>query len=116
MGEIDRPGCDGNLLCFSDQLRWERDPARQEALKRLLIAEEDRFGAFGATEDRLRMVERKLMDGAELIVRQRRLIADMKSRGTDTSSAERTLRTFELIQDLFERLGALVRDAGGRPH
>jgi hypothetical protein len=52
-------------VCFADQLRWERDPAREEALKRLLIAEEDRFGALGATEDRLRMVERKLVDGAE---------------------------------------------------
>ena len=116
MGEIDRPGCDGNILCFSDQLRWERDPARQKALKRLLIAEEDRFGGFGATEDRLRMVERKLMHGAELIVRQRRLIADMKSDGVDTSSAERTLRTFDMIQDLFKRFGAHVRDAGSLPH
>jgi hypothetical protein len=112
MDEFDRTVCDGNILCFADQLRWERDPARREALKRLLIAEEDRFGA---TEDRLRMVERKLVDGADLIVRQRRLIADMKSGGTDTSSAERTLRTFEMIQDLFKRFGAHFRDAGGRP-
>ena len=112
MDEFDRTVCDGNILCFADQLRWERDPARREALKRLLIAEEDRFGA---TEDRLRMVERKLVDGADLIVRQRRLIADMKSGGTDTSSAERTLRTFEMIQDLFKKFGAHFREAGGRP-
>jgi hypothetical protein len=111
MGEVDRLVCDGNILCFSDQLRWERDPARQQVLKRLLIAEEDRFGAFGTIEDRLRMVERKLMDGAELIVRLRQRIAEMKSDGADTSSAEGRLRTFEMIQDLFASFGARVRDA-----
>ena len=62
------------------------NPNRQAMLKRLLIAEEDRFGAFGATEDRLGMIERKLTDGAELIVRQRRRIAETKSKGGDTRS------------------------------
>ncbi len=39
----------------------------------------------------------------------------MKSDGADTSSAERLLQTFEMIQGLFERFvferfGAIVRD------
>ena len=105
MREVDRFESDGNISCFADQLRYEKIPARQEMLKRLLIEEESRFGA---TEDRLRMVERKLADGAELIVRQQRLIAEMKSNGGDIGNAERTLRTFEMIQDLFERYRALT--------
>jgi hypothetical protein len=106
MDDFDRWASDGNICLFADQLRWETNPARQEAVRRLLIEEEDRFGA---TQDRLRIVERKLEDGMESIVRQRRRIAEMKSRGADTSSAERMLRNFELTQDLFERF--LVRDA-----
>ena len=76
MDDFDRWASDGNICLFADQLRWERNPARQETLRRLLIEEEDRFGA---TQDRLRMVERKLEDGAELIVRQRRRIAEIKA-------------------------------------
>ncbi len=100
MQEIDRWESDGNISCFADQLRYETNPARQAALKRLLIEEE---GRYGASEDRLRMVERKLTDGAETIVRQRQLIAEMKSDGGDTGSADCLLRTFETIQELFER-------------
>ncbi len=107
MREVDRWESDGNISCFADQLRYEKNPARQETLKRLLIEEERRFGA---TEDRLRMVERKLTDGAELIIRQRRLIAEMKSNGGDIGSADCALRTFEMIQDLFERFRALMYD------
>jgi len=107
VGEIERLESDGNISCFADQLRYEKNPARQEMLKRLLIEEETRFGA---TEDRLRMVERKLTDGAELIVRQRRLIAEMKSNGGDIGSADRSLQTFEMIQDLFERFRAHMYD------
>ena len=107
MTEVDRFESDGNISCFADQLRYEKNPARQEMLKRLLIEEESRFGA---SEGRLRMVERKLTDGAEFIVRQRRLIAEMKTNGGDIGSADRTLRTFEMIQDLFEGFRALMYD------
>ena len=94
-----------NISCFADQLRYETNPARRETLKRLLIEEESRFSA---REHRLQMAERKLAHGAELIVRLRRLIVNMKSDGGDTGSAERMLQTFELIQDLFERFRALT--------
>ncbi len=107
MGEVDRMESDGNISCFADQLRYETIPARQEKLRRLLIEEESRFGA---NEDRLRMVERKLADGAELIVKQRRPITEMKSDGGVIGSADRTLRTFEMIQELFERFRALMYD------
>jgi hypothetical protein len=100
MDEVDRFLCDGNISRFSDQLRYETIPARQETLKRLLIEEENRLGSL---DDRLSVVQRKLMEGAELIVRQKRLIAQMTSCNGETGSAERTLRTFEMIQDLFER-------------
>jgi hypothetical protein len=100
MDEVDRPVCHGNILCFADQLRWETDPARQDTLKRLLIEEENRFGA---ADERLRIAELKLAEGAERIARQRRLIAELKSGGGDAAVAERLLRTFEVIQELFER-------------
>ena len=99
MLEIDRRESDGNISCFADQLRYETNPGRQEVLKRLLIEEEDRFGA---SEIRLRLAERNLSDGAERIDKQRRLIAKMQGDGGDTGNAERTLRTFEMIQELFE--------------
>jgi predicted component of type VI protein secretion system len=101
MGEVDRSVCDGNILCFADQLRWETNSTRQETLKRLLLREENRFGV---SEEHFRIAERKLMDGEWLIARQKQLIAEIKSRKGDTASAERTLRNFEMIQELFERL------------
>src|SRR5271166_999870 len=71
MADLDRFASDGNISCFADQLRYETIPARQEMLKRLLIAE---LNLFGATQDRLRMVERKITEGADVIARQRSLL------------------------------------------
>ena len=113
MDDVDRFANEGNISLFADQLRYETNSARQEKLKRLLIEEENRFGA---TEDRLRMVQRKITDSAELIVRQRRLIAEMKRGNGDTGSAERTLRTFEMIQGLFERFRDSIHDGRERRH
>jgi hypothetical protein len=100
MDKVERVVCNGNILCFSGQLRWETTPARQEKLKRLLIEEENRVGA---TEERLGIAEHKLREGAELIVRQRCLIEELKRRNEDAAGAERTLQIFETIQALFER-------------
>jgi hypothetical protein len=111
METVDRFGSDGNISCFADQLRWETAPHRREVLKRLLIQEEDRLGA---TDERLRMVERKLEEGAELIARQRRLIARLQSSGGDARTAERALDTYEMIQDLFENFRAVLHDAKER--
>ena len=99
MDETDRP-VSGNVSLFVDMLRWESRPAHQDGLKRLLIQEEDRFGA---REERWALIERILQDGAEHIVRQTRLIAKMKGDGADTASAERLLETFQMIQFLFEK-------------
>jgi hypothetical protein len=82
MGGVDRSVCDGNILCFADQLRWETNPARQETLKRILLREENRLGV---SEEHFRIAERKLMDGAWLIARQKQLIAEIKSRKGDTA-------------------------------
>jgi hypothetical protein len=100
MDEVDRFVCDGNISRFSDQLRYETNPARQETLKRLLIEEENRCGAI---DDRLHIVQRNLTEGAELVLGQKRLIAEIASGNGETGSAVRTLRTLEMIQDLFER-------------
>jgi hypothetical protein len=107
MDNFERCCSEGNISLFADQLRWEAAPDRREVLKRLLIQEEDRLGA---TQERLRMVERKLEEGAELIARQRRLIAQAKGRGADARAAERALETCEMIQDLFEKFRAVLRD------
>jgi hypothetical protein len=114
MGEVERSLCYGNILCFSDQLRWETNPARQDTLKRLLLREENRFPV---SEESFRIAERKLMDGAWLIAREKQLITEIKSGNGDTASAERTLRNLEIIQGLFERLRnrAMMRGNGGRP-
>ena len=100
MSEVDFVVSEGNISLFVDQLRWDTSPDNQDALKRLLIREEDRFGE---EQERLRLTERMLRDGADNIARQTRLIAVMKSNGTDTCRAERTLRTFQMIQLLFEQ-------------
>ena len=105
MSEIDRFISDGNILLFVDQLRWETSPAHQEALKRLLVRAENRFGAG---QERLLLAERILADGEKLIARQKQLIAGMKSNGVHTDSAERALRTFQAIQFLFEDFRADV--------
>ena len=111
MGDMDRWVSDGNISCFADQLRYENIPARQETLKRLLIEEENRFGA---TEDRLRLVERKITDGAEVIARQRNLIAEIKNNGGDFSGAERMLRTMETVLNLFEGFRVHIHEESER--
>ena len=111
METVDRFCSDGNISCFADQLRWETDPHRREVLKRLLIREVNRPGA---TEERLQMIERKLEEGAELIARQRRLIAQLQSCGGDTGTAERALDAYEMIHELFEKFRAVVHDARER--
>ena len=111
MADMDRFVSDGNLSCFALQLRYETIPARQELLKRLLIKEENLYGATG---DRLRLVQRIITDGAKVIARQRRLIAERKNNGGDFSSAERMLQTIEITQNLFEGSRALIHDEIGR--
>ena len=96
---------DGTISAFADQLRWETNPNCQEGLKRLLIKEEDRFGAV---VERLDMVERNLAQGGELIARQRRLIKDMKIFGGDSERAERILENIEATQTLFEEFRDLI--------
>jgi hypothetical protein len=105
MNDIDRYANDGTIFHLADQLRWETIPARMETLKRLLIKELNRYGA---TQDRLYMVERNLANGADVILRQVRLVAKLKNDGVDAASAERTLRKFEMIQELFVNLRAAV--------
>jgi len=107
MNQGDRFASDGNISCFANQLRWETNPVRRERLKRLLIEEENRFGAM---ESRLAIVERNLRDGAEIVGRQKRLIAEVRGQGGDTGSLESTLRIMEMIQDLFESFGAALRE------
>jgi hypothetical protein len=109
LDEVDRVVSDGTILHLADQLRWETIPARMETLKRLLIKELNRSGA---TQDRLHMVERNLANGADVILRQVRLVAKLKNDGVDTGSAERTLRTFEMIQQLFVNFRAAIYEAG----
>jgi hypothetical protein len=102
MSEIDPYVVEGNILLFADQLRWETRPSHQEALKRLLIREENQV----AREERLELAERMLRDSADLIARQTRRIAELKGNGVDTGTAERALRSFEAIQFLFEEFRA----------
>ena len=111
MDEVERFVIDGNVSRFVDQLRAETDSFRRETLKRLLMAEINRFGSVA---DRLQTTERHLTDGQALIAQQRRLIAKMKSNGGDASTAERMLRTFESIQDLFQRVHAAVHEEMAR--
>ena len=96
---------EGNISLFVDQLRWETSKAYQETLKRLLIREEDQV----AREERLQLAERMLRNSADHIARQTRWIAEMKSNGVDTGTAERVLRTFQTIQFLFEDFRAAGR-------
>jgi hypothetical protein len=111
MDQMDRFVSDGNIARFVDHLRCEIIPARQETLKRLLIEEENRFGA---REERLEMVERNLAESSARIDRQTRLVAELKGNGGDAVHAERTLRTFEMIRGLFERYHAHLREARER--
>jgi hypothetical protein len=98
MDEIDRFVCDGNIANFANRLRKEHDPAKQETLKRLLIEEEDRFGA---TVERLRVLERYIADGSALIIRQADLVAKLDGDGRDAREAQRALRNFHMVQRLF---------------
>jgi hypothetical protein len=107
MDELERYVIDGNISRFLDRLRAETDPARQQTLRSLLIAEENRFGT---TLDCLQTVERHLMEGEDRIANQRRLIAAMRSNGSDPDTAERLLRTFESTQDLLQERHAAVHE------
>ena len=99
MDEMDRFIGNENIMRFVGQLRAETDPRRQKTLKRLLIEE---VSHFGATEERLRMIERHLTEGALHIVKQTNIVAAMKSRGHDSGKAENNLQASVVIQDLFQ--------------
>jgi len=105
--DVDRYASDGNIALFVDQIQWESDPARRERLKRLLIEEVNRFGA---SEERLGMVERHIKRGEAIIARQAHLVASLKSKGDDASAAEACLRAFQAIHDLL--LNLRVHTAG----
>ena len=107
MEELERYVIDGNISRFVDRLRAEMDPARQQTLRRLLIAEENRFGA---TQDCLQTVERHLTEGEERIANQKRLIAATLSNGGDAGVAEQLLRVFESTQDLLQERHAAVHE------
>jgi hypothetical protein len=91
----------GNISLFADQLRWETSQVRREALKRLLINEENRLGKH---EKHSELAKRILREGTELISRQTRLIAKMKAVGADTGLAERALGSFQSYQSLIEEI------------
>jgi hypothetical protein len=101
MDDIERFVIDGNVSRFVGMLRDETNPSRQDMLRRLLIAEEKRFGR---ASDCLESLERHLTDGEAIIARQRGLIAEMKGNGGDVGSAERTLQRYESIQDVLHSL------------
>ena len=111
MDDVERFVVEGNISRFVDLLRAETDSFRRETLKRLLVAEENRFGSVA---DRLQTVERHLTDGEALIAQQRRLIARMKGDGGDAGAAERLLRSFEVIQDLLQGFHAAVYEQAER--
>jgi hypothetical protein len=100
-----------NITRFVDQLRSETRPARQEMLRRLLIEEENRFGA---TEESLAIVERHISDGAASITRQTEIIAKRRREGVECAVAESALRTSQMIQALFENLRDRVCEARER--
>ena len=108
MDNVERFVIEGNISRFVDKLRVETNPSRQEMLRRLLIAEEDRFGV---TEDRLQVAERHLTGGQALIDKQRRLVTETRNNGGDAGPAERLLCTFESIQGLFQTFHAAVHEA-----
>src|SRR6516165_9300499 len=101
MNDVERFITDGNISRFVGMLRDETNPSRRDMLRRLLIAEENRFAT---TSDCLQAVERHLTDGEAIIERQRRLVAEMKGAGGDIGGAERTLQRYESIQDVFYSL------------
>jgi hypothetical protein len=71
-----------------------------------LIAEEDKFGRTGFC---LQTLERHLTDGAEIIARQKRVIAQLVELGRDQHAAELALRRFESIQTLIYDLHTTLR-------
>ena len=99
---------DQNITRFVAQLRRESNAVRQDTLKRLLIEEEDRFGA---SVERLHMVERYIADGAAQIARQTRIVSELKSNGGDVAHAELTLQNSRMIQDLFMSFRASISEA-----
>ena len=105
MDETDRFISDENIAHFVERLGRERDSVRRGTLQRLLIEEENRFGM---TVERLRMVERHLAVGVELIARQVETIARLDGDGHDTTEARLTLQNFEMIHALFVECRARI--------
>jgi hypothetical protein len=102
MDAVERFVIDGNISRFVGMLRDETNPARQDMLRRLLIAEEDRFGLRC---DCLQAAERHLMEGAAT----KRLLAHREGNGGDVGAAERALQRYVWIQDAFHSLRVAVQ-------
>lgn len=98
MDKVTRFVSDQNIARFVEALNHETDAKRQGALRGLLIEEENRFGS---RVERLELVERHLRGGAMRIEQQKITIERLAAKGADLTEAERLLRNFVVIQEMF---------------
>src|SRR5262249_15986723 len=67
----------------------------------------------GVEETPLEKATRHAMNGARILARHKRLIAELRADGHDATSAEALLTTFISTQHIFEdHLRALVKESG----
>jgi hypothetical protein len=97
--ENDRDKSGGSIALLAAQIRATTERAHQDALKRQLLEEEERFGA---REERLAMVENHLTEGAAHIATLRRIIAEKKAAGENCAHTELSLENCLGLQQLFE--------------
>jgi hypothetical protein len=105
MDKLQRFISEQNISRFADQLRRESNAVRRDTLKRLLIEEEDRFGA---NVEWLHMIERYIAVWTAEIVRQTGVVSELKSNGDDANDAESILQTYVKIKDLFTSYRARI--------
>jgi hypothetical protein len=100
-----------NVANFLDRLRRETDPAGRRTLRALLAEEMEKFSRSG---DNLDLIDRHLSDCKLRIVRQYRIIDDLRRDGRGTAPEQHMLDNLHDVEELLNGHRAVIVDGMAR--
>ncbi|MDR3467601.1 MAG: hypothetical protein P4M07_16860 [Xanthobacteraceae bacterium] len=100
-----------NVANFLDRLRRETDPAGRRTLRSLLAEEMEKFSRSG---DNLDLIDRHLSDCKLRIVRQFRIIDDLRQDDRSTMQEQQMLDNLHDIEELLNGHRAVIVEALAR--
>lgn len=105
---MSEPPTEQNIARYAQWFCDETGAAGQKHARALLLAEEKRFGSYSEHLDR---VDCHIGQGRERIARQRTLVGQLESHGSDARVAVALLAALVELLDLFEKYRNAILDA-----